>query len=279
MVSRRSLLLGLCVGALLLLAGMAQAGEQGYWELTKEPEITQRSAEMWHPIPELDGRVDSADVNHVAYSWRSKRPPKPWTSHTFEWDRLPGILRPGEILPARVKYVGGSDRYEHSVGLRWGNERVAFLKKPGEDRNKTFVVPWGVKGMTIQPYFNAGYFAVGGSHVVTYTYAWKQGAPPAVPPPGPAADLAGTWQHKATGETWTFTPLGGGRYAAAEKRGIARGTAVVTGNKMTMDIASQDGKVTVKYEVTIAADGRSATVIARYSTGQSGTCTWERAGR
>ncbi len=103
-------------------------------------------------------------------------------------------------------------------------------------------------------------------------------APDTATAPGPAADIAGTWQHKATGESWTFTPLGGGRYTAVEKRGIARGTATVTGNKMTMEIASQDGKITVKYEATIAADGRSANVTLRYSTGQSGTYTWVRAG-
>ncbi|MBL7222887.1 MAG: hypothetical protein ISS72_03445 [Candidatus Brocadiae bacterium] len=117
-----------------------------------------------------------------------------------------------------------------------------------------------------------------------YVYAWKGGAPPAQPPsppvvePGTGQNIVGVWQHEATGETWTFTPLGGGRYAAVEKGGIARGTAVVTGNKMTMDIVSNDGKATAKYEAIFAAGGRSANVTVRYSTGQTGTSTWVRGG-
>ena len=112
-------------------------------------------------------------------------------------------------------------------------------------------------------------------------YAWKSGAPPAEPPsppvvPGSGTEIAGVWQNEATGETWTFTPLGGGRYTAVETGGIARGTAVVTGNKMTMDIASNDGTATAKYEATFAANGRSANVTVRYSTGQTGTATWVR---
>ncbi len=113
----------------------------------------------------------------------------------------------------------------------------------------------------------------------------RAGAPPITtepaptPGPGSAVDISGTWTVGEGGEAWTFTPLGGGRYSAAEKQfGRVRTTATVNGNKMTMHIPTEDADLTLTYEATFAADGRSASVTVGYGTGRSATRKWVRVG-
>lgn len=98
------------------------------------------------------------------------------------------------------------------------------------------------------------------------------GAGPTEPP---ACDISGTWRNQISGigeSTWTFTPQGNGRYSAVEQGlGNARGTAVLSGNRLRLDWTSAQNGDAGYYEWTldrncILGDGKLI-----FTSGRSGT--------
>ncbi len=333
MVLKRSWQVGVCLGAALLLAGMAQAGT-GYWKQQGALEYPEKGAAF-------------VDV-HGGY-WKAKREYKDGSTNVrftmtgrggelqvteITWTPPPDVLIPEQVVPlsARMQVLKSQPEGKAAGGIScfpaprptlgsitdlfnvcdqdkiFQNASTGFCRDLTNTKNT-------VAGVNRERKLYLTHCAYGPqiSIKVATPYVWVEGVPPAqpaapklppmvvvtdgkIPPfapttpvtptapvtptqPGPAVDIAGTWRHGAdTGETWTFTPLGGGRYAAVATLGIASGTAVVTGNKMIMDVVSKDGKITGKYQGTFAADGRSANGTLRDSTGASGTYEWVRVG-
>ncbi len=83
----------------------------------------------------------------------------------------------------------------------------------------------------------------------------------------PLCDVSGTWRHGGSGETWTFSNTGPGRYNAVEKGfGNASGTGVMSGNALRIDYVTKDGRVKGYYEFKISGDCKSGE--GRYSDSQ-----------
>jgi len=103
--------------------------------------------------------------------------------------------------------------------------------------------------------------------------------PPAVAPPssGPV-NIAGTWQHGARGETWTFTALDSNRYEAREKGfGNAVGVATVIGNRFRIDFTFHDGGEHYGYyQMTVEPSGGKATGRFRDDRAREGPITMTR---
>jgi hypothetical protein len=81
--------------------------------------------------------------------------------------------------------------------------------------------------------------------------------------------LQGSWANQLTGggaSTWTFAPLGGGRYDAQEAgMGNARGTAVLTGKHLHIDFVT--GPVVGAYDVDLSTSGADGTGQVSFSEG------------
>ena len=339
MVLKRSWPFGVSLGALLLLAGMAQAAEQGYWKQQGEVEYPNKQLPPHAPNPTTLGNPAAWRCKYETGNGKAR-----FTATNpsgdgiivvteFTWTPPPTVMIPGQVVPvsgsiqtlkATPGLGGGGLYYVFSPSPSGGGDNDLFDGLPhisvanGEFTNTKNSVGGGRKGET--RYLVASMAACSDPFKVVTPYVWVDGVPPKSPPPpplppkivvtdgrippftatppvtaaptgptppgptppgptapGPAMDIAGTWRHGAGGETWTFTPQGAGRYAAVEKGfGNARGTAVATGNKVTIDYTTQDGKKTGKYQLTIAADGRTATSTWKLNTGETGALNWVR---
>lgn len=90
--------------------------------------------------------------------------------------------------------------------------------------------------------------------------------------------LAGTWANTLNGRgqgTWTFSPLGDGRYQARESGFAgASGTATLSGNQVTLDFTFQGGRGT--YTLTLSSDCARAEGTWRNTHPDSGTAIFVR---
>ncbi|HVS34444.1 MAG TPA: hypothetical protein VMS17_02615 [Gemmataceae bacterium] len=81
--------------------------------------------------------------------------------------------------------------------------------------------------------------------------------------------LQGSWSNQLAGggaSTWTFTPLGGGRYDAHEVgMGDARGTAVLTNHHLHIDFVTAE--MVGAYDVDLDATGTGGTGQVSFSQG------------
>jgi len=109
------------------------------------------------------------------------------------------------------------------------------------------------------------YGYAGGPYTETVTaQSSPEAAPsslPAVAPLSPVtANIAGTWQIAARGETWTFTAIGDDRYKAVGRgSGNASGIATVIGNRVRIDYARQGSdEHSGYYQLAVEPNGRKA---------------------
>jgi hypothetical protein len=103
------------------------------------------------------------------------------------------------------------------------------------------------RGVTVRLYADASYIryaATGGRFDFLNNGRW-------------VAALQRTWMNNVKGmenSTWTFTPLGDGRFSAQEVGlGYATGTAVLTGDHLRIDFTTSGGAG--YYDVDLNADG------------------------
>ena len=121
-------------------------------------------------------------------------------------------------------------------------------------------------------------------HVFQYIYQWHPGAPPAdnsgiTSTDNATVNVAGIWKHGDNAETWTLVPLGKDKYEATETGfGNASGTATVSGNKVTIDYVTADGKTKGTYVITIASDGTSGVGKWTEAGGNSGERNFTKIG-
>lgn len=143
----------------------------------------------------------------------------------------------------------------------------------------------------------AGMSATGPYELVLATDSgWSDTMPADAPPPGwPAShggvaspvaagagcDIAGQWQMSTANvgtSRWTFTPLGGGRYAAQESGlGNAGGTATVAGNAFRLEWRTTGGWSGI-VDLTLAPDCGSGQGRHTFLTGRTGSeaTSWRR---
>ncbi|MCU0293934.1 MAG: hypothetical protein MUF10_18450, partial [Thermoanaerobaculaceae bacterium] len=90
---------------------------------------------------------------------------------------------------------------------------------------------------------------------------------------GGSCDISGAWRQPLGGEgssSWTFTPLGGGRYSGREQGlGNVTGTAVVSGPSVRIDWVSPDGAYAGVNELTLDPACRVARGKVTFTRGRS----------
>lgn len=90
---------------------------------------------------------------------------------------------------------------------------------------------------------------------------------------GGVCDVSGAWRHTTDGATatWTFTPLGGGRYQAQEQGlGNATGTAVLVGTSLRVEWTTSDGGAGV-FQWNLDPNCLSGRGTVTFTRGVSGT--------
>ncbi len=170
---------------LVALLTVGWTAEQGYWELQGEPKLEATHTSGWADQNRWEGKIISFDKTHVSYAFRHPNATKGvWTGGKMEWDPLPGILIPGQRIPARLKIEGQGT----GLTLIGGGSLPIhlLLGKVGEIRNDPQEKPVskGNKGAVAKIGLNTNFSAIN-KWQLTYTYHWKEGAPPKVPPISP----------------------------------------------------------------------------------------------
>ncbi|HQL73719.1 MAG TPA: dockerin type I repeat-containing protein, partial [Phycisphaerae bacterium] len=167
----------------------------GYWELQGDPVRKSGATDAWADQNGWLGKIYSFDNTHVCYGYRhpTVKEFSEWSKARLDWDPLPGILVPGQGIAARAKVEGSNHSLPvGGVYISGFGHDILRQNGRGESRSslKDTTVGKGTKaGETNTITVTAGFSAMGASHVLQYTYVWKEGKPPATPgltTPGPA---------------------------------------------------------------------------------------------
>ena len=191
-----------CLGALLLLAGMAQAAEPGYWKQQGEVVYLNKQLPPYNLKPSISGYyAQTTEIGTGRLRVTITNPTTGFFTITEAAWTLPGVMVPGQVVPVSwrcqvlksqpegyaaggiVCYVGPEpvaggilDLFQ-GIDVNFGNGKTGYSRERINTKNS---VTGGSKG---SKYYLT--LCLSGGLQVATPYVWVEGAPPAQPPATP----------------------------------------------------------------------------------------------